>query len=94
MFTTTVLDNGIDLKGIARAGITGIMSGNFSQGASTITQQLIKNSVFPNFVNETRMQSVERKIQELYLAVQIEKEINDKDVILENYLNTIPYRGS
>ena len=81
--------NGIDLKGIARAGITGIMSGNFSQGASTITQQLIKNSVFPNFVNETRMQSVERKIQELYLAVQIEKEINDKDVILENYLNTI-----
>lgn len=81
--------NGIDIKGIARAGITGIMSGKFSQGASTITQQLIKNSVFPNFINETTWEKVERKIQELYLAVQIEKEINDKDIILENYLNTI-----
>ena len=81
--------NGIDLKGIARAGITGIFSGGFSQGASTITQQLIKNSVFPNFVNETPWESIERKIQELYLAVEIEKEVNDKDVILENYLNTI-----
>lgn len=81
--------NGIDLKGIARAGMTGLLSGNFSQGASTITQQLIKNSVFPNFVNETTLEKVERKIQELYLAVRIEKEINDKDIILENYLNTI-----
>lgn len=81
--------NGIDLKGIVRAGMTGLLSGNFSQGASTITQQLIKNSIFPNFVNETTFEKVERKIQELYLAVQIEKEINDKDIILENYLNTI-----
>lgn len=81
--------NGIDLKGIVRAGVTGIMSGNFSQGASTITQQLIKNSIFQDFVNETKWESVQRKIQEIYLALQIEKEINDKDVILENYLNTI-----
>lgn len=81
--------NGIDLKGIVRAGVTGLLSGEFSQGASTITQQLIKNSIFPNFVNETTLQKVERKIQELYLAVQIEKEVNNKDVILENYLNTI-----
>ena len=81
--------NGIDLKGIIRAGVTGITSGNFSQGASTITQQLIKNSIFQDFVNETRWESVQRKIQEIYLAIQIEKEINDKDVILENYLNTI-----
>lgn len=81
--------NGIDMKGIVRAGITGVFSGGFSQGASTITQQLIKNSVFPNFVNETRWEKIERKIQELYLAVQIEKEVNDKDVILENYLNII-----
>ncbi len=81
--------NGIDLKGIVRAGVTGIMSGEFSQGASTITQQLIKNSIFEDFVNETKWESVERKIQEIYLAIQIEKTINDKDVILENYLNTI-----
>lgn len=81
--------NGIDLKGIIRAGVTGITSGEFSQGASTITQQLIKNSIFTNFVNETKWEKVQRKIQEIYLAIQIEKEVNDKDVILENYLNTI-----
>lgn len=81
--------NGIDLKGIVRAGVTGLTTGSFSQGASTITQQLIKNSVFPNFVKESRWERIERKIQELYLAVQIEKEVNNKDIILENYLNTI-----
>lgn len=80
--------NGIDIKGIARAALKGITSGEFSQGGSTITQQLIKNSVFPNFSNETKLQKIERKIQELYLAIQIEK-IVEKDEILENYLNTI-----
>ena len=44
--------NGIDLQGILRAGIVGITSGNFSEGASTLTQQLIKNNVFPNFLDE------------------------------------------
>lgn len=80
--------NGIDIKGITRAAVKGITSGGFSQGGSTITQQLIKNSVFPNFSKETKLQKIERKIQELYLAIQIEK-IVDKDEILENYLNTI-----
>lgn len=79
---------GIDVKGITRAAVKGITSGDFSQGGSTITQQLIKNSVFPNFSKETQLQRVERKIQELYLAIQIEK-IVEKDEILENYLNTI-----
>ena len=79
---------GIDIKGITRAAVKGLTSGSFSQGGSTITQQLIKNSIFPNFSKETRLQKVERKIQELYLAVQIEK-IVDKPEILENYLNTI-----
>ena len=44
--------NGIDLQGILRAGLVGITSGNFSEGASTLTQQLIKNNVFPNFTEE------------------------------------------
>ena len=79
---------GVDVKGITRAAIKGLTSGHFSQGGSTITQQLIKNSVFPNFSKETRLQKIERKIQELYLAIQIEK-IVEKDEILENYLNTI-----
>lgn len=41
--------NGIDITGIVRAGITGITSGRFSQGASTITQQLLKNNVFTDW---------------------------------------------
>nr|MCR5374980.1 penicillin-binding protein [Lachnospiraceae bacterium] len=81
---------GIDLKGIVRAGVTFVTSGFKSQqGASTITQQLLKNNVFTGWVEEkSTMQKVKRKIQEQYLAVQLEK-IVDKDWILENYLNTI-----
>lgn len=81
--------NGIDLQGIARAAFVGITSGDFSEGASTITQQLIKNNVFPNFVNEkTFYDSLERKIQEQVLALEIEKKM-DKNTILESYMNTI-----
>ena len=68
---------GIDIKGITRAAIKSLTSGKFSQGGSTITQQLIKNSVFPNFSKETQLQKIERKIQELYLAIQIEKIIEN-----------------
>lgn len=80
--------NGIDPKGIVRAAVKGLTTGSFSEGASTITQQLIKNSIFPNFNQETRLESIKRKIQEQYLALQLEKQM-DKDEILENYLNTI-----
>lgn len=82
--------NGIDLKGILRAGITGVASGfHFTQGASTITQQLLKNTVFTEWVNEESMaDKFERKFQEQYLALQLEKVV-DKDWILENYLNAI-----
>ena len=82
--------NGIDPQGILRAAITGITSGgDFSQGASTLTQQLIKNNVFPDFVNEeTFYDRLERKIQEQFLALDIEKQMS-KDEIMEAYLNTI-----
>ena len=44
--------NGIDIQGILRAGVVGVMNGfDFTEGASTLTQQLIKNNVF-DFVNE------------------------------------------
>ena len=81
--------NGIDITAIVRAGITGITSGRFSQGASTITQQLLKNNVFTDWTSESSFaDKMERKIQEQYLAIQLEK-VEDKDWILENYLNTI-----
>lgn len=81
--------NGIDLKGILRAGIKGITSGQFSEGASTITQQLLKNTVFTGWTSESSLaDKFERKFQEQYLAMQLEK-VRDKNWILENYLNAI-----
>ena len=82
--------NGIDVTGIIRAGVKGVASGfHFSEGASTITQQLLKNTVFTSWTSESSMaDKFERKFQEQYLALQLEKVV-DKDWILENYLNAI-----
>ena len=81
--------NGIDLKGIIRAGVRGIASGfKRTEGASTITQQLLKNSVFDFMSESTTAEKVERKLQEQYLAVELEKSMS-KDEILQAYLNTI-----
>ena len=82
--------NGIDLKGIMRAAVKGVASGfHFSEGASTITQQLLKNTVFTEWTSEQSLaDKFERKFQEQYLALQLEKVVN-KDWILENYLNAI-----
>lgn len=82
--------NGIDIKGIIRAVAEGAKN-KFKgmQGASTITQQLLKNNVFENWTEEDSMiDKVTRKIQEQYLAIELEK-VMDKDKILENYMNTI-----
>ncbi|SFK95505.1 penicillin-binding protein 1A [Lachnospiraceae bacterium KH1T2] len=83
--------NGIDLKGIVRAAVTGIKTRDFSQGASTITQQLIKNNVFTGWTSESSfIEKLRRKIQEQFLAVELEKQDGvTKDTILELYLNTI-----
>ncbi len=81
--------HGIDPRGIVRAAFQGLTSGSFSQGASTITQQLLKNTVFPDWMAESTFeQKVERKLQEQYLALKLEKTMS-KDQILENYLNMI-----
>ena len=82
--------NGIDIKGIIRAGVVGIQNGgHFSEGASTITQQLLKNNVFTDWTSEDSFADrVKRKIQEQYLALELEK-VMDKDTILINYMNTI-----
>lgn len=82
--------NGIDVRGILRAASRIFQTGEISEGASTITQQLLKNNVFTNWTSEsTWLERFTRKFQEQYLAVQVEEKINDKSVILENYLNTI-----
>ncbi len=81
--------NGIDLKSMVRAGFQFIKTkGESAQGASTITQQLIKNNVFDDWVNENTIQKIKRKIQEQSLAIELEKEM-PKEKILEIYMNTI-----
>lgn len=81
--------NGVDIQGIFRAIYNNIKVGDLTaSGASTLTQQVIKNNVL------STEKKFERKIQEQYLAVQLEKEI-DKKKILELYLNTSPFgRGT
>lgn len=83
--------NGIDLKRIAGAFYNDIKSKihkqNNIQGASTITQQLIKTRMFLSSSLQNRL-SMKRKIQEAYLAIQLEKSLTKKQ-ILEAYMNTI-----
>jgi penicillin-binding protein 1A len=80
--------DGIDVQGILRAAVKGLTTGHFSEGASTITQQLLKNQVFDGGRETSDIARVERKIQEQYLAIQLESYL-DKDTILEYYINTI-----
>ena len=75
---------GIDIRRIAGALMHNVREGDpTAQGASTITQQLVKNLYLTN------EKSYERKIKEVYLAIQVERTLS-KEQILENYLNTIP----
>lgn len=74
--------NGIDFKRMIKASFNNIKSFSFKEGASTISQQLIKNTHLSN------EKTIKRKIAEIKLARQLEKSFN-KDEILEKYLNTI-----
>ena len=80
--------DGVDFKGILRALWTDIRKGSTSQGASTLTQQLIKNNVFEAGGEDNIIAKVKRKIQEQYLAIKVEK-TTPKDKIITDYLNTI-----
>ena len=79
--------SGIDLRSISRA-VVGVLTNNYKGGASTLTQQLIKNTVFNGGMETSKGSKIERKIQEQYLALQLTKNV-DRKVILTNYLNTI-----
>ena len=78
---------GIEPLSILRAVIADISTGGFGQGASTITQQVIKNSLL------TQEKTITRKIQEWVLAIKLTKAMT-KDQILEAYLNETPYGGT
>ena len=78
--------SGFDVEGIARAAVVNVEAGQIEEGASTITQQLVKNMFLSS------EQSFTRKAEELLLAMNIERHFS-KDKIMELYLNTI-YFGS
>ncbi len=78
--------NGVDYWGLVRAVINNITGGT-TQGASTITQQLIRNTVLSDEASEI---TLERKVREATLALEME-ELYTKDEILLMYLNTINY---
>jgi penicillin-binding protein 2A len=77
---------GFDLKGIARAFFKNIFSDDITSGGSTITQQLTKNALL------SPEKTYKRKIEELFLAVKIEK-VYEKEEILHMYVNQV-YFGS
>lgn len=83
--------NGIDVKSILRSGYQFIKTGGEeTQGASTITQQLLKNTIFTDWTSEgdNMIKKIKRKVQEQYLALEITKNFT-KDEVLLRYMNAI-----
>mgnify|MGYP006355142563 FL=1 len=78
--------NGVNVRGTLRALVANTQEGDITQGGSTITQQLVKQSLLGT------QQTVERKVKEAALAIRLEKQM-PKDQILERYLNIV-YLGN
>lgn len=81
---------GIDMRGIMRALVSNLSTQSLDYGASTITQQLLKNQVFGGGNEDNPIVKIVRKIQEQFLAVELESKLS-KDTILEYYINTVNY---
>jgi 1A family penicillin-binding protein len=79
--------SGVRFKSLMRAVVTNLKRGEFSQGGSTITQQVVKNSLL------TQEKTLTRKLKEWVLALKAERELS-KDEILGLYLNESPYGGN
>ncbi len=78
---------GIRFTSIIRAIIADALGASLSQGGSTITQQVVKNTLL------TSRKSIVRKLHEWVLAIKLEQ-VYSKEQILETYLNNIPYGGT
>ncbi|MFD2169393.1 transglycosylase domain-containing protein [Tumebacillus lipolyticus] len=79
---------GINPYAIARAGVQNLIGGDIVSGASTITQQTIKNAMFPE-----QERSLERKVQEAALAIQLEQKLTKEEILL-TYMNWIYFGKS
>ena len=78
--------SGIDYYGVARALVNNLTGGSL-EGASTITQQFVRNTILSNEMDDI---SIRRKVREAYIAVELEK-MYSKDDVLQMYLNTVNF---
>lgn len=78
---------GFRLTSFIRAVLVNLTTGTYSQGGSTITQQVVKNAILG------QQKTIIRKLKEIVLALKVERELS-KDQILEIYLNEAPYGGT
>ena len=84
---------GLDYKGIASAALRNITAGGITGGASTITQQLVRNTILYDVLgDEAYDQTYLRKIKEILITMQVEQTFS-KDEILQMYMNEIPLGG-
>ncbi|MGM0629151.1 MAG: transglycosylase domain-containing protein [Patescibacteria group bacterium] len=78
---------GVQPRAVIRAMLVNLKTGNFTQGGSTLTQQVVKNSVL------TPEKAISRKLKEWIFSIRLEQSM-DKDKIFEFYLNETPYGGN
>jgi penicillin-binding protein 1C len=79
--------NGFRPTSFIRAALANVLTGGYSQGGSTIDQQVVKNALL------TREKTISRKLKEIVLALKLDREV-PKDTILQIYLNESPYGGT
>ncbi len=79
---------GVDIRGILRSASALLLQGGIKGGASTITQQLIKNNIFEGGMERGWGARFIRKFQEQYLAIVLENSVSKEDILI-NYMNTI-----
>lgn len=79
--------HGFKITSFIRAMLANLQSGGFSQGGSTITQQVVKNALL------TRDKTISRKLKEIVLSLKLDRQV-PKDMILQIYLNESPYGGT
>ncbi|MFV0254609.1 MAG: transglycosylase domain-containing protein [Erysipelotrichaceae bacterium] len=87
---------GFDIPRFMKSALVNLKNGDFSQGGSTLTMQLIKNAYYVEEESGGASKSIERKLQEIYLSYKVENILNKED-IFTNYVNANnyggPYRG-
>lgn len=87
---------GFDLPRFTKAFLENLKTMSFSQGGSTFTMQLVKNTYFSvDDINQSTIaeKSIDRKVQEIYLALKIEREFDKKDIFVK-YLNKLNFGGN